>query len=136
MQNGTSRGRFVAIFIGSIIFLGGFLQWFFGNLLYNCLWTILGNSLGLREADLISYILGNFIPFALAAGIAAVIYSAMRYEMHRTPAQSRDIAATADTTPTPRTSQPGRKPIPVSLIVGLAAVALSRIDRRRRLITD
>ncbi len=124
MPGRSPGGRLVALLIVGGIFLGWVLQWFLGNLLYNGLWTVLGKSFGLREADLISYILGNFIPFALAAGIVAAIYSAMRYEMNKTGGRSQEIAAPTAATPSSVARQPDRKSIPISLTIGLAALVL------------
>jgi hypothetical protein len=84
MQWRRSGGNLIAIYIVGTIILGWFLNWFLGNFFYNTLWTIIGGHFGYKEADLISYFLGNFIPFVLAAGIVAVIYIALRYELKQT----------------------------------------------------
>jgi hypothetical protein len=79
------------------------------------LWTIIGDNFSFKEADLISYFLGNFIPFVLAAGIVATIYVAIRYELNRTYSQIPKTSETPGTAPSRGASSPSppvRAPLP------------------------
>lgn len=87
MQWRRPRGKLIAILIVGTLALGEVLRWFFGNLFYNTLWRVIEDYFSFKEADLISYFLGNFIPFVLAAGIVAAIYMLLRYELSQTNSQ-------------------------------------------------
>src|SRR4051794_17168841 len=99
MQWRRSGGNLIAIYVVGTIVLGWFLNWFLGNFFYNTLWTIVGDHLDYKEADLISYFLGNFIPFVLATYIIAAIYGAVRYELNKTYSRSSKTSKPLEKTP-------------------------------------
>jgi len=115
MQWRRPGGRLITILITGTLAFGEVLRWFFGNFFYNTLWTIIGDNFSFKEADLISYFLGNFIPFVLAAGIVATIYVAIRYELNRTYSQIPKTSETPGTAPSRGASSPSppvRAPLP------------------------
>ena len=90
-------GRALGIAAIGVAALGWLLSWFLSNFLYSLFWGFLGRS-GVREADLIAYILAHIAPFLLALLVMVGTYLSLRWQLRTSASAGSNLTAAASTT--------------------------------------